>query len=70
MTNNDFRKHLSNEKKHRVNRAWQYLKPWQKIYLLVCATWWSMPSVFERIERLQRRVNNWITYHLYPAHWI
>ena len=70
MTNNDFRKHLSEEKRHRINRAWQYLHFWQRAYLLIMVYWWSLPSVIEIIEGVQRRFNTWITYRLYPAHWI
>lgn len=67
---NLFKSHQSAERKEKFRRTWQYLKPWQKASLFLRAMWWSMPTVLDRLERVHHRVNKWITYYLYPAHWI
>jgi hypothetical protein len=65
-----YEKHLSNERKNQLIDAWKYLKPHQKMWLFLRAKWWSMPTVNERIRRFNNRVNVWITYRLYKAHWM
>lgn len=65
-----FKTHLSNAKKETLISAWQYLKPTQKATLFIRAWWWSQPTIHQHIAHLQTRVNVWLTYRLYKAHWM
>jgi len=67
---NDLRKHLCEEKLQRINRAWQYLTPLQQLSIFLRAWCWSLPSIIEIVEHIQRQFNTRLVYLLYPAHWI
>jgi hypothetical protein len=66
----DLRTYLSQEKLNQVNQAWKYLKPWHRASLFIRATWWSLPGIFDIRDRINHRINCWLTYYLYKAHWI
>lgn len=65
-----FDEHQRNEIAETLIDAWKYLKPHQKMWLYIRAMWWSMPSILDRLERLNQRVNNWFIYRSYKAHWM
>lgn len=65
--------HLSNERQQRINRAWKYLTPWQRMVLLTKVIWWALPNlvnVVDIVESIQSRMNAQLTYFLFPAHWV
>jgi hypothetical protein len=64
------KEYLSNERLHKINRAWKYLKPWQRTWLFIRAVWWALPTSCEIVQAIRNRVEVWITYRLYKAHWL
>jgi hypothetical protein len=67
---NDLKKHLQEERLHRINKAWAYLTPVQHISLFLRAVWWSLPSAIEIIENIRYHFNSQFVYYLYKAHWV
>jgi hypothetical protein len=65
-----FERHLSNQRKEMLIDAWQYLKPHQKMWLFLRARWWLLPTINDAIRYIRNRVNVWLTYRLYEAHWV
>lgn len=63
-------KHLERENLHRINRAWKYLKTWQRGWIFVRAMLWSLPSAGDILEWNRRRVLLWATRQIYKAHWL
>jgi hypothetical protein len=64
------KEYLSQERLNRINRAWKYLKPWQRAWIYVRAVWWALPDEIEIMRWVRNRIEVWVTYRIYKAHWV
>jgi hypothetical protein len=68
--NNTFKNHQSAERKEKLIRAWQYMKPWQRAWIYIRVMWWSLPTIIDTREHIHNHFNIWMTRFLYKAHWV
>lgn len=64
------KKALSNERQARLNQAWAYLSPWQRVVIYTKIQWYSLPSLYQIIEHVKFFYLRWLTYRVYAAHWV
>lgn len=67
---NTLRDYLRNERKEKLIRSWQYLKPYQKMHLVILASCWSLPTIVEIVRCIRTKFNNFVIQYLYKAHWL
>ena len=65
-----FKNYQSNERLQNINRAWHYLNPAQKFIVYIRVIWHSTPTLYQIINHIKYYYHRWLTYRLYPAHWI
>jgi hypothetical protein len=63
-------KHVSEERRARLNRAWAYLTPWQRAVIYIKIVWHASPTLYQIIEHVKYFYLRWLEVKLYPAHWI
>lgn len=64
------KKHLSEERLGKLNNAWQYLTPWQRTLIFAKVILHSAPDLHQHIEHIKYFYLRWLTYRIYPAHWL
>lgn len=64
------KKHISEERRARLNEAWQYLTPWQRAIIYIKIRWHSTPTLYQIIEHIKYFYLRWLTLRIYRAHWI
>jgi len=46
------------------------LTPWQRLVIFTKVVWFSMPTLYQRIEHIKYFYSRWLAYRIYPAHWV
>jgi hypothetical protein len=66
----EFQTYQSKERLSNLNRAWRYLTPAQKLSVYFRVLWHSTPSLHQVINHIKYKYDHWLTYQLFPAHWV
>lgn len=64
------KKHISEERRARLNRAWEHLTRWQRAKIFIKVIWHTTPTLYQHIEHIKYFALRWLEARLYPAHWV
>ncbi len=65
-----FRQFQSEKRLNEIELNWQYLPPLQQLRFALLIRWHSFPTLYQLIEHIKYFALRWLTYRVYPAHWL
>jgi len=70
IKNAGLKRHISEERRARLNSAWGYLTPFQRAVIYIKIIWHSSPTFWQVIEHVKYFYLRWLEVRLYQAHWV